>query len=866
VTSANEPLASQATGRDEPLARGATAQRRGELRIYLGAAPGVGKTCAMLGEAHRRLGRGTDVVAAVVETHGRRKVAELIDDIEVIPPRYLSYRGTLFPELDVEAVLRRCPEVALVDEYAHSNIPGSVNSKRWQDIETLLDAGITVISTLNIQHLESLNDVVAQITGVEQRETVPDEIVRKAAQIELVDITPEALRRRLAHGNVYPPERVDAALSNYFRTGNLTALREIALLWLADQVDSALAKYRADKKITDTWEARERVVVAVTGGLESETLVRRASRIASKSSAQLMVVHVVRGDGLSGVTPREMGKVRELAASLGATVHIVVGDDVPTALLDFARETNATQLVLGSSRRSRWASLFSEGIGAATIKDSGKIDVHMVTHEQANRGLSFVSISPRARQTAAWVAAITVPWGILAITTRWFDPTLDIGGKTAIFFAGVIAVALFGGVAPAVLAGMLSGALLVYFIAEPRHSFAVDNPSNAVTIVVLLGVAMAIAVLVDAAASRAREARRATQEAELLALFASSVLKGADLATLLERVREAYSQRAVCVVREVDGHQVLVASVGKDPCATVDSADTAVKVGEEEFWMLLSGRALTGRDRRVLGVVATQAAGLVKQGELAAEAGKVQTLAEADELRRLLLSALGHDLRTPLTAAKAAVSSLRAEDVWFSPEDTAELLATVEESIDQLTSLVANLLDSSRLAAGVVRPQLSEVYLEEVVQRALVSIGKRTTVVGRSLDRVKVELGGTVAMADAGLLERVLANLVDNALRYAPDSIVRINAGQVGGRVLINVVDEGPGVAKGAAEQMFEPFQRLGDTDNTTGLGLGLSVAKGFVEAMGGTIQATDTPGGGLTILVDLAAPPEGPATEEWRS
>ena len=864
MTSANQPPAPPAASPDEPHAHSVPAQRRGELRIYLGAAPGVGKTCAMLGEAHRRLGRGTDVVAAVVETHGRSKVAELIQGIEVIPPQYLSYRGTLFPELDVEAVLRRRPEVALVDEYAHSNIPGSVNSKRWQDIETLLDAGITVISTLNIQHLESLNDVVAQITGVEQHETVPDEIVRKAAQIELVDITPEALRRRLAHGNVYPPERIDAALSNYFRAGNLTALREIALLWLADQVDAALAKYRAEQKITATWEARERVVVAVTGGPESETLVRRASRIASRSGAQLMVVHVVRGDGLSGVSPREMGKVRELAASLGATVHIVVGDDVPTALLDFARETNATQLVLGTSRRSRWARLLGEGIGAATIKDSGKIDVHMVTHEQANRGLALAPISRRARQIVAWLAAVTVPWGILAITTRWFDPTLDIGGKTAIFFAGVIAVALFGGVAPAVLAGMLSGALLVYFIAEPRYSFAVDNPSNAVTIVVLLGVAMAIAVLVDAAASRAREARRATQEAELLALFAGSVLKGADLATLLERVREAYSQRAVCLMRDVGGRQELVASVGKDPCATVDSADTAVKVGDEEFWMLLSGRALTGRDRRVLSVVATQAAGLVKQAELAEEAGKVQSLAEADELRRLLLSALGHDLRTPLTAAKAAVSSLRAEDVWFSPEDTAELLATVEESIDQLTSLVANLLDSSRLAAGVVRPQLAEVYLEEVVQRALISIGKRNTVFGRgSLDRVKVEVGGTVAMADAGLLERVLANLIDNALRYAPDSMVRVNAGQVGARVLINVVDEGPGVAKGAAEQMFEPFQRLGDTDNSTGLGLGLSVAKGFVEAMGGSIGATDTPGGGLTILVDLAAPPEVPRSAD---
>ena len=833
-------------------------QRRGDLRIYLGAAPGVGKTCAMLGEAHRRLERGTDVVAAIVETHGRKKVGELIKGIEVIPPHYISYRGTMFPELDVEAVLRRKPEVALVDEYAHSNIPGSVNAKRWKDIETLLDAGITVISTLNIQHLESLNDVVAQITGVEQRETVPDEVVRKAAQIELVDITPEALRRRLAHGNVYPPERIDAALSNYFRTGNLTALREIALLWLADQVDAALAKYRADKKITDTWEARERVVVAVTGGPESETLVRRASRIASRSGAQLMVVHVVRGDGLSGVSPREMGKVRELAASLGATVHLVVGDDVSTALLDFARETNATQLVLGSSRRSRWASFFSEGIGAATINDSGKIDVHMVTHEQANRGLSFSSISPRTRQIMSWMAAISVPWAILAITSRWLDPVLDIGGKTAIFFAGVIAVALFGGVAPAVLSGLLSGALLVYFLTDPRYSFAMDNLSNAVTIVVLLGVAMAIAVLVDAAASRAREARRATQEAELLALFAGSVLRGADLTTLLERVREAYSQRAVCLVRDVDGRFEPVASVGKDPCATVDSADTAVKVGDDEFWMLMSGRGLTGRDRRVLSVVATQAAGLVKQGELAEEAGKVQSLAEADELRRLLLSALGHDLRTPLTAAKAAVSSLRAEDVWFSPEDTGELLATVEESIDQLTSLVANLLDSSRLAAGVVRPELTEVYLEEVVQRALVGIGGRSTIFGRaSLDRVKVEVGGTIAMADAGLLERVLSNLIVNALRYAPQSMVRVNAGRVGTRVLINVVDEGPGVSKGAAERMFQPFQRLGDCDTTTGLGLGLSVAKGFVEAMGGTITATDTPGGGLTVLVDLAAPPE---------
>src|SRR5271167_4871968 len=329
--------------------------KRGELRIYLGAAPGVGKTFAMLGEAHRRLERGTDLVAAVVETHGRRKTAELLEGIEIIPPRCIEYRGSSFPELDVPAVLARHPQVVLVDELAHTNTPGSKNQKRWQDVEELLDAGISVISTVNIQHLESLNDVVAQITGIEQKETIPDSIVRTAAQIELIDITPEALRRRLSHGNVYAAERVDAAMSNYFRPGNLTALRELALLWLADQVDTALAKYRAENKITDIWEARERVVVAITGGPESETLLRRASRIASKATAELMVVHVVRGDGLAWLSDGRMAKIRELATSLGATLHTVVGDDVPTALLDFAREMNATQLVIGTSRRSRWA-------------------------------------------------------------------------------------------------------------------------------------------------------------------------------------------------------------------------------------------------------------------------------------------------------------------------------------------------------------------------------------------------------------------------------------------------------------------------------------------------------------------------------
>ena len=839
--------------------------KRGELRIYLGAAPGVGKTYAMLGEAHRRLERGTDVVAAVVETHGRAKTAELLDGIEVIPPHYVDYRGGSFPELDAPAVLARHPQVVLVDELAHTNTPGSKNEKRWQDVEELLDAGITVISTVNIQHLESLNDVVAQITGIEQQETIPDSIVRQASQVELIDITPEALRRRLSHGNVYAPSRIDAALSNYFRRGNLTALRELALLWLADQVDTALAKYRAENKITDMWEARERVVVAVTGGPESETLVRRASRIASKSSAELMVVHVIRGDGLAGVSERKMGKIRELANSLDASMHTVVGDDVPTALLDFARENNATQLVIGTSRRPRWARIFEEGIGPTIVERSGKIDVHMVTHEESKGGFRIASLSSRERRVTSWLAAVIVPSAICGVTVTLLDPYLDNGGESALFFVGVLIVGLLGGIAPAALSAVLSGLLLNYFLIAPRHSFSIAEPNSAITELVLLLIAVAVAVLVDGATKRTREARRASQEAELLTLFAGSVLRGADLETLLERVRETYSQRAVSMLRQPSEEEraggkksYIVACVGKDPCVSVDSADTAIEVGDDVFWMLMAGRKLSTRDRRVLSAVAKQATGLIRQRELAEEASRTEAIVRADELRRSLLSAVSHDLRTPLAAAKVAVSSLRAEDVAFSAQDTAELLASIEESIDSLTALVGNLLDSSRLAAGVVHPDLRRVYLEETVQRALVSIGKGATGFYRSaIDRVKVDVGDAVAMADAGLLERVLANLIDNGLRYAPNCVVRVNAGRVGDRVLINVIDEGPGIPKGTEDQIFEAFQRLGDHDNTTGVGLGMSVARGFVEAMGGTIAAGDTPGGGLTVVVELAAPQE---------
>lgn len=822
----------------------------GELRIYLGAAPGVGKTYAMLGEAHRRLGRGQDVVAAIVETHGRAQTAQLLEGIEQLPRIALPYRGTVQYELDVDAVLRRRPEFVLVDELAHTNTPGSRNQKRYQDVQELLAAGINVVSTVNIQHLEGLNDVVEQITGVVQRETVPDAVVRAADQIELVDITPEALRRRIGLGNVYAPDKAEAALAHYFRRGNLTALRELALLWLADQVDAALARYRADHRITDTWETRERVVVAVTGGRESETLVRRAGRIAAKSSAELLVVHVVRGDGLTGVAAPRMAAVRELAAHLGAELHTVVGDDVPTALLDFARTVNATQLVLGTSRRSRWARMFDEGIGTEVVQRSGTIDVHMVTHEAAGRRHRRRP-RPGPRRAAAWVAAFVVPSAISVLLVVWLDRYLDLVSESALYFVAVLAVALFGGVLPAIAAALLAGLLLNVLFTTPRYSVTIQEPNNFLPAVLLLVVAVAVAVLVDTAAHRAEQAGQASREAELLTLFAGSVLRGTDLTALLDRLRQTYGQRAVSLRHHTGG---VIAAVGAGPPERADAADTAVEVPDGDYWLLLAGPTLRARDRRVLEAVANQAVGLVRQQQLTEEAGRAAALAETDRLRRDLLSAVSHDLRTPLAAVKAAVSSLRSDDVEFSPADRAELLATVEESADQLTSLVGNLLDSSRLAAGVVRPRVRPVYLDEVAHRALVSVGVSPRGARRgALERVTVRVGPIAVRADPDLLERILANLVDNALRYGAESPVEVDATAADGRVFVRVVDRGPGLPGTDPEQVFDQFQQLGDRDNTSGLGLGLSVVRGFAVAMGGSVHATPTPGGGLTVTVELA-------------
>ncbi|MFH8655168.1 sensor histidine kinase [Streptomyces afghaniensis] len=837
---------------------------RGNLRIYLGAAPGVGKTYAMLSEAHRRVERGTDCVAAFVEHHGRPRTEVMLHGLEQVPRRELEYRGGVFPEMDLDAVLARRPQVALVDELAHTNVPGSRNTKRWQDVEELLAAGIDVVSTVNIQHLESLGDIVESITGVRQQETVPDEVVRRADQVELVDMSPEALRRRMAHGNIYRPDKVDAALSNYFRPGNLTALRELALLWVADRVDAYLTQYRSDHRVSTIWGSRERIVVGLTGGPEGRTLIRRAARLAEKGAGgEVLAVYIARSDGLTSASPKELAMQRTLVEDLGGTFHHVVGDDIPAALLAFARGVNATQIVLGSSRRKTWQYVFGPGVGATVARESGPdLDVHIVTHGEVakGRGLPVARGARlgRSRRVWGWIAGVAGPPALAALLSA---VDLGLANDMLLFLALTVAAALLGGLFPALASAAVGSLLLNYFYTPPLHRWTIADPRNIVAIVIFVAVGAAVASVVDLAARRTHQAARLRAESEILSFLAGNVLRGeTGLEDLLERVRETFGMESAALLERASDVEpwTCAGRVGRGrPVERPDQADVDMPVGDH-MALALTGRVLPAEDRRVLAAFAAQAAVVLDRRRLREEADRARTLAEGNRIRTALLAAVSHDLRTPLAGIKAAVTSLRSEDVEWSEEDRAELLAGIEEGADRLDHLVGNLLDMSRLQTGTVTPLIREIDLDEVVPMALGGVPEGS---------VGLDVPETLPMVavDPGLLERAMANLVENAVKYSPSGTpVLVAASALADRVEVRVVDRGPGVPDEAKDRIFEPFQRHGDAPRGVGVGLGLAVARGFAEAMGGTLDAEDTPGGGLTMVLTLRA--AGPRPELRRA
>ncbi|MFH0522167.1 DUF4118 domain-containing protein [Streptomyces sp. M41] len=836
---------------------------RGKLRIYLGAAPGVGKTYAMLSEAHRRVERGTDCVVAIVEHHHRPRTEVMLHGLEQVRRRELDYRDTTFTEMDVDAVLARRPDVALVDELAHTNVPGSRNAKRWQDVEELLAAGIDVISTVNIQHLESLGDVVESITGVRQRETVPDEVVRRADQIELVDMSPQALRRRMAHGNIYKPDKVDAALSNYFRPGNLTALRELALLWVADRVDAYLTEYRSEHRVSTIWGSRERIVVGLTGGPEGRTLIRRAARLAEKGAGgEVHAVYISRSDGLTAASPKELAVQRTLVEDLGGTFHHVVGEDIPDALLDFSRGVNATQIVLGVSRRKSWQYVFGPGVGATVARDSGPdLDVHLITHDEAGKGRGLPvnrgARLGRSRLIWGWLVGVGGPVLLTWLLGGVF-PDVGLANDMLLFLTATVAAALLGGLLPALASAAAGSLLLNWYFTPPVRTLTIADPKNIVAIAIFVGVAVSVASVVDLAVRRTHQAARLRAESEILSFLAGNVLRGeTSLEELLERVRETFGMESAALLERANdvAPWTCAGSVGPRPCATPEEADVDVPVGDH-MALALTGRVPPAEDRRVLAAFAAQAAVVLDRRRLQQEADQAKELAEGNRIRTALLAAVSHDLRTPLAGIKASVTSLRSDDVQWSEEDQAELLAAIEEGADRLDLLVGNLLDMSRLQTGTVTPIIRETDVDEVIPMALGGVPEGS---------VDLDIPETLPMVavDRGLMERSVANIVENAVKYSPTNTpVLVSASAIANRVEVRVVDRGPGVPDEAKDRIFEPFQRYGDAPRGAGVGLGLAVARGFAEAIGGTLQAEDTPGGGLTMVLSLprAAGPRPPS------
>ncbi|MFD5554243.1 DUF4118 domain-containing protein, partial [Streptomyces sp. NPDC127068] len=651
----------------------------------------------------------------------------------------------------------------------------------------------------------------------------------------------------------------DAALSNYFRPGNLTALRELALLWVADRVDEYLKEYRNEHRVSRIWGSRERIVVGLTGGPEGRTLIRRAARLAEKGAGgEVLAVYISRSDGLTAASPKELTVQRTLVEDLGGTFHHVIGDDVPSALLAFARGVNATQIVLGVSRRKAWQYVFGPGVSATVARESGPdLDVHLVTHDEMGKGRGLPGAHggrlERTRVVRGWLVGILGPV-LLTLLLDLAAPEVGLANDMLLFLTLTVGAALLGGLWPALASAVFGSLLLNWFFTPPLHHFSIADPKNIVAIVIFVGVAVAVASVVDLAARRTHQAARLRAESEILSFLAGSVLRGeTSLDALLDRVRETFAMESVALLEREDevAPWTCAGSVGPAPVCRPEDAEVDMPVGDD-MALALSGRVLPAEDRRVLAAFAAQAAVVLDRQRLQEEAGQAHALAEGNRIRTALLAAVSHDLRTPLAGIKAAVSSLRSDDVAWSEEDVAELLAAIEEGADRLDNLVGNLLDMSRLQTGTVQPLIRAIDLEEVVPMALSGLPDPEA-------SVLLDIPQRLPMVsvDKGLLERAVANVVENAVKYSPATTrVLVAASAMADRVEIRVVDRGPGVPDEAKDRIFEPFQRYGDAPRGAGVGLGLAVARGFTEAIGGILTAEDTPGGGLTMVLSLRCVP----------
>ncbi len=875
---------------DQLLARiqaEAQQQTRGKLKIFLGYAAGVGKTFAMLEAAHQRQAEGVDLVVAYVETHGRVETEAMLRSLEVIPRKQVEYRGILLPEMDVDAALARRPQLALVDELAHTNAPGSRHLKRYQDVEELLANGIDVYTTLNVQHLESLNDVVAQITGVTVRETLPDRVIDETTELELIDLPPAELLRRLEEGKVYVPDQAARAIRQFFRPGNLTALRELTMRRAAERVDDQMRAYMQSHAIPGPWPAKETLLVCVDPGFLSERLVRAARRLAQEADAEWVALYVEtrRHVRLTPAAQERVARALRLAEELGGKAVTLPGHAVAPTVLDYARSHNVTRIVVGKVVRPRWQERLWGSVVERIIRASGPIAVYVIsgTAEGRERYPSEAARQPSRRawlryaQSALLVAAGA---GLSALVHPLFAPT----NLAMIFLLVVVIAAVALGRGPSLLAAVLSVLVFDFFFVPPQLTLAVSDTEYLLTFIALLAVGLIISNLTAQVREQAEAAQR--REIRTIELYALSrdLAAAANLDEIVQHILVHAGQtfgREVAVLMP-DAARRTVALYAASPGLTLDENELAVAAwvfqhgqpagrgtdtlpaATARYLPLKTARGVVGvlgvtptdpasrlspDQRHLLEVFASQSALAIERAQLAEQAQRAKMLQTTERLQTALLNSISHDLRTPLVSITGALSSLQEEEIALDTEARRSLVENAREEAERLNRLVGNLLDMTRIEAGALKLTRELCDVQDVIGAALESLGERL----RSRPLTVESPPDLLAPLDFVLIVQVLVNLLDNALKYSPPGTpIEVLARVEGGDVIIQVTDRGIGIPPDDLERVFDKFFRVQRPGQVGGTGLGLSICKGIVEAHAGRIWVQNRAGGGTVVAVAL--------------
>ena len=893
--------------RDRPnpdaLLEAARDEKRGKLKIFLGAAPGVGKTYAMLQAAHRAKADGVDVVAGVVETHGRPETLALLEGFETLPRRTVPHRGRALEEFDLDAALSRKPKLLLVDELAHSNVPGSRHPKRYQDVAELRDAGIDIWSTLNIQHLESFNDIVAQITKVRVRETLPDSVLEGADEVLLIDLPPDELIKRLKEGKVYLPEQAEQAMQHFFQPGNLTALRELALRRTAERVDSQMLSYMRRHAIAGPWPAGERILVCISPHPDPMMLVRAGRRLADQLDAKWTALYIETPihERLSDAERERVAAALRLAEYLGGDARTVPGSDLIVELRRFMRSHNVTQLVVGKSKRARWRELFQKSLVHELLRRGDGVAIHVVPSSDTGEEPRRASFLRKFRSTARWTAYVysTLAVSAVALAAKGLEAatSLEPAGLSAVFLAGVLFSALRYGLLPSIYTSLLSMAVYNFFFLPPLYTFTVQDLRNVLALVTFLVVAIFTSNLAGQSREQSRAVRQRFKTTAALYDFSRKLAATHALDdvmwAIVHQTAASLNTKVVLLLPEQGRLSVRAAYPPEDRLGEADWASanwafqksepagrgSATMPGADRLYFpmrtgrsavgvmgieLAAGRSTLGPEQqRLLEAVLDQGAVAIERALLDREMAEAKVLTETDKLRTALLSSLSHDLKTPLAAIKGAASSLRDQAGKHDQAARDELLGTIEEETDRLNRFLANLLDMTRLESGALRLNRDWVEVGELIGSA---IGRSKTLLGTRKVAVDVAKDMPLLRIDFTLFQQVLFNLLDNVAKYAPEgSAVRVAAWREGKEAVIEVVDEGIGIVPAELERVFDKFYRLeGGDRQAAGTGLGLSICRGIVEAHGGHIGArspvSDGHGTAVAIRLPIEAAPSAEA------